>query len=128
MPIKILAVFANPKGTDSLRLGEEVRVIQECMNRGKKRSKLRLKTLHAATIDDLSRALLEESFDIVHLSGHGTGQGLVLEDSEGRISVPPPHALATTFEKYCPPLKCVILNSCYSVRQGVLMALGIPLR
>jgi hypothetical protein len=34
---KVLALFANPRGTSSLRLGEEDRTIREYFRRGKKR-------------------------------------------------------------------------------------------
>ncbi len=126
MPIQILSVFANPKGTNNLRLGEEERVIKECIKRSKHREKIHLVTCHATTIDDIARALLEEQFMIVHVSGHGTGRGLILEDESGKIRIPPPRALAEMFHAYCPPLQCVILNSCYSITQGILTALGIP--
>ena len=33
--MKTLVIFANPRGTDHLRLGEEDRVIQECIQRSK---------------------------------------------------------------------------------------------
>lgn len=126
MLVRILALFANPMGTDAIRLGEEQRVIEQCIGRSKQRSKIRLTCHHAATVDDLARALLEGQHDIVHLSGHGSGKGFVLEDDDGRPHVPPPAALAGLFEAHSPPINCVILNSCYSLTEGVLTALGVP--
>ncbi len=122
----ILAIFANPKGTDALRLGEEQRVIQQCIERSRQRARLRLEVRHAATVDDLSRALLDKPYAIVHLSGHGTGRGFVLEDDRGAPFVPPPAALAKVLGDHSPPIECVILNSCYSLTEGVLTALGVP--
>lgn len=122
----ILAVFANPKGTDALRLGEEQRVIQQSIERSRERARLRLDVRHAATVDDLSRALLERPYAIVHLSGHGTGRGFVLEDNRGEPFVPPPAALAKLLGDHSPPIEGVILNSCYSLTEGVLTALGVP--
>ena len=62
----------------------------------------------------------------MHLSGHGTGQGFALEDDRGHIFVPPPAALARLFHDHSPPIECVILNSCYSLTEGILTALGVP--
>lgn len=79
--MKVLVVFANPRGTSSLRLGEEDRTIQECVRRSKNRDNLSLIIHHAATVDDIRRALLDNDYEIVHFSGHGTGTGLAFEDN-----------------------------------------------
>lgn len=126
MKIRILAAFANPKGTDQLRLGEEEKVIKECIKLSKHRDNIELVTCHATTIDDISRELLQNEFDVIHISGHGTGRGLVFEDASGNTSIPKPKALADLFKTYSPPINCVILNSCYSSKQGYLTALGVP--
>ncbi len=122
----ILAVMPNPKWTDPLRLGEEERVIKQCIERSTRRRDLVLDTRHAATVDDLARALLEKRYDIVQISGHGTKRGLLFEDDRGEPFVPPPAALARLFADHSPPIRCVILNSCYSLNQGILTALGVP--
>jgi hypothetical protein len=51
--LKILVVFANPRGTSALRLGEEDRTINECFRRAKNRDGLSLRILHASTVDDI---------------------------------------------------------------------------
>jgi len=125
MTIRILVLFANPKGTNPIRLGTEQRAIEQCIERSQHRHRIHLHHHHATTVDDLARALLEP-YEIVHLSGHGSGQGFVLETDNGRPFVPPPAALAGLFQEHSPPIQCVILNSCFSLTQGVLTALGIP--
>ncbi len=124
--IRVLVICANPRGTDSLRLGEEDRVLHECIKLARLRDKVRISVKHAATIHDLRRALLDEQYDIIHISGHGTGQGLVFENVAGNVELVPPRALAKQLAAYSPPLKCVILNSCYSLRQGKLLSMGVP--
>jgi hypothetical protein len=124
--MKILALFANPRGTDTIRLGEEDRVLKECIRRSKNRENVELTILHAATVDDARRALLDDAYDIVHFSGHGTGTGLAFEDSRGRLYIPPRDALAELLKAFSPPLQCVLLNACYSTSQGSLTSLGIP--
>jgi hypothetical protein len=126
LDMKVLVVFASPRGTDTLRLGEEDRVIQECIRRCKNRDHVRLTIKHAATVDDIRRALLDDDFDIVHFSGHGTGSGLAFEDGLGRLFVPPREAIANLLSEFSPPLQCAVLNACYSTSQGQFTSLGIP--
>jgi CHAT domain len=82
--------------------------------------------LHAATIDDVRRALLNEEYDVVHFSGHGTGTGLAFEDVSGSLYVPPQDALAELLADFSPPIRCLLLNACYSVSQGQFTSLGVP--
>ena len=125
---KILAVFANPRGTSSLRLGEEDRTIRESIQLSEHRDAFKVEAVHAARVDDVARALLKVKPDIVHVSGHGSGSGLILETPSGGIYVVPQRALADLLREYAPPagtLGCVLLNACYSVAQGKLTSLGV---
>jgi hypothetical protein len=124
--IEVLVIFANPRGTSQLRLGTEDRVIRESIRLSSNRSKISLTTCNAATIHDLRRAFLDKQFDIVHISGHGTGAGLVLENEAGERYVVPQKALADQLRAYSPPLQCAILNACYSISQGHLTSLELP--
>lgn len=124
--ISILAVLANPKGTDQLRLAEEDRVLHECIQLSKYRDNFYLVVKHAATIHDLRRTLLEHEFQIIHFSGHGTTQGLAFENEVGEAHVVPPIALAQLLSTYSPPVESVILNACFSEDQGQLVSLGVP--
>jgi hypothetical protein len=124
--VKVLIVFANPRSTDPLRLGTEDRIIQESIKLSRYRDNIALKICHAATTDDLRRSLLEESFQIVHISGHGAEEGLVLESQSGEEYIVPKQALANLLKRYSPPLQCVILNACHSTMQAQLISLGVP--
>lgn len=126
MKTNILVVFANPSGTNQLRLDAEDKAIKDSFLRGRHRDYYNLRTLHAVTIQDLRQAILGESYSIVQISGHGTNNGLVLENDEGGIFVVPQKALAELFQIYSPPLQCVVLNACYSIAQGKLISLGVP--
>src|SRR5689334_12366317 len=110
---RILAVFANPQGSDPLRLGEEDRVLHECLRLARNR-RLALDVRHAATVHDLRRALLDDDAHVVHFSGHGTGKGLAFEDESGHVKLIPSAALAELLTAYVPPLHTVVLNACYS--------------
>lgn len=124
--VRVLIVFANPRGTSPLQLGTEDRAIRESIKLSRYRDNISLQTCHASTIHDLRRALLDHEYQIIHISGHGTDTGLMLEDELGGNSVVPQQALADLFQVYSPPLKCVILNACYSLSQGQLTSLGVP--
>ena len=136
--IKILVLAANPVNTSQLRLGEEVRSIQEELERAKYRDRFALISQWAVRVRDLSRALLEHKPQIVHFSGHGTGsqgddstrklssfpedtaepEGLVFEDDQGRATLVSSDALAGLFELFQNEVKCVLLNACYSEMQA----------
>ncbi len=124
--IKVLVVFANPRNTPSLRLGAEDRAIQQAIRRGRYRENIELTRCHAATVHDLRQALLDDEFQIAHISGHGINQGLVLEDERGNEHLVPQKALAALFKVYSPPLQCIMLNACYSLSQGRAISLGVP--
>jgi len=124
--MKVLAVFANPRGTNLLRLGEEDRKIEACIHRSKYRDNIQLVRKHAVTIEDVRRALLDDNFEMVHFSGHGTGAGLAFEDKSGNMYIPPRDAVAGLLEDFVPPLQCVLMNACYSTSQGTFTSLGVP--
>lgn len=124
--INVLVIFANPRGTNPLRLGTEDRVIRESVKLSRYRDNISLTIRHATTVHDLRRSLLEENYQIIHISGYGTGMGLVLENELGDRYVVPQQALADLFQAYSPPIQCTILNACYSISQGQLTSLGVP--
>jgi WD40 repeat protein len=115
----ILFLAANPRGTDALRLGEEVKKVEQGLERAKMRDRFRLVQKWAVTDDDLRRALLDHEPEIVHFSGHGSGDpGLVFEDDSGEAHVISGDALAQLFELCSGHVQCVVLNACYSEPQA----------
>nr|BBH86384.1 hypothetical protein KTC_11350 [Thermosporothrix sp. COM3] len=122
----VLAVFANPPGTDRLRLDREERAIRAAIERSKFRDHIHLETRAAATLEDLSRALLDETYQIIHIAGHGNGRGLVLADEDGGMRLINQAVLADLLQEYRSTIQCVLLNSCYSFKQGSLLSQYIP--
>ncbi len=98
----VLLVFANPINTGRLRLDTEAREIQQSIERSK-----------------------EETFQIIHVSGHGSRNGLLLANDRGGQYVVDPSTFIELFQRY-PSIECVILNACYSTVQGRLLASSIP--
>lgn len=146
----ILFLAANPVATHRLRLDEEVREIEEGLQRSKYRDRFELKQRWAVRPRDLQQAMLCERPQIVHFSGHGLGQvthaqssentrkvtlvgndqtseeGLILEDSTGQPKLVRTEALEALFELFSESVECVVLNACYSERQAQAIAHHIP--
>jgi hypothetical protein len=123
----ILFLAANPKGTVSLRLDQELRDIGEGLQRAQKRDQFKLEQRSAVRPRDIQRAMLDLGPQIIHFSGHGAGEaGLVFEDEIGNSKLVDGDALAALFELFVDQLNCVVLNGCYSEVQAQAIAQHIP--
>lgn len=114
---KILILSANPLETERLRLDEEVREIEEGLLRSKFRGQFEIQTRWAVRYRDLRRSLLDSKPQIVHFSGHGEEDCLVLEGELGIPASIAPKAISGLFELCSGHVECVMLNACYSVSQ-----------
>jgi hypothetical protein len=126
--LSILFVSANPAGTDPLRVQLEERIVRDAIAHSPNRARLSLVTQPAATFEHLRQALLHGSYDVVHVAGHSETDGLILEDAHGDCVRIAPKGLAMMFANYAAPagrLRCVILNACYSVATGELIAMDV---
>ncbi|BBD63139.1 TIR protein (plasmid) [Nostoc sp. HK-01] len=124
---KILLLAANPIGSRNLRLGEEMREIEEGLKRSRNRERYSIATAQAVRYRDIRRAILEHEPQIIHFSGHGAGEeGLVFEDETGAAKLVNAEALAGLFQIFSGQLECVILNACYSQVQAEAIAQHIP--
>jgi vWA-MoxR associated protein C-terminal domain/CHAT domain len=126
-PQTILFLAANPKGTDPLRLDQELRDIGEGLQRAQKRDQFNLAQRSAVRPRDIQRAMNDLRPQIVHFSGHGTGDaGLVFEDEIGNAKMVDGDALAALFGLFADRLNCVVLNGCYSEVQAQAISQYIP--
>lgn len=130
----ILILAANPIGTNRLRLEEEVRDIEEGLKRSKCRDQFNLKQRWAIRIRDLRRVLLDHEPQIVHFTGHGETNGLLVEDRQGFAKLVSPGALAGLFKLHSEQIECVVLSACYSDRQAyainkhIKYVIGMPVQ
>ncbi|KAM3103008.1 TIR domain-containing protein [Phormidesmis sp. 146-12] len=124
VPVKrILVLAANPKGTSRLRLDAEVRDIEAGLRRSKNRDQFVLTQQWAVRPRDIQRAMLDVDPQIVHFSGHGSGdEGLVFEDEVGLPKLIEGQALARLFDLFSDKVECVVLNGCYSEVQAQSIA------
>lgn len=126
--INALFLLSSARGADSLRLNAEQQAIEEALRLSRHRDRIQMRSLPITTSTDLRRALLDPdwNYQIVHLSGHGTSSGFLLDDDGGRPRSVSPEALGEYFRLYRETLRCVLLNACYTLAVGQLVALGIP--
>lgn len=113
-------------------MDKEVREIKESLRRAKLREQFDIRSEWAISFEDLRRALLDHEPQIVHFSGHGDKDGLVLE---GELELAEPissEALSRLFELFSKHIECVILNACYSAPQAaainkhIIYVIGMP--
>jgi hypothetical protein len=124
---KILFLASNPTNTGRLRLDKEFREIAEGLKRANERKRFDLIPNLAVRVEDLRRALLDNSPAIVHFAGHGDGtDGIFTENDQGEAYGVPNEALAGLFELCAGHIECVILNACYSDVQAGAIAKYIP--
>ena len=125
-PVRILFLAAKPTDTDPLRLGEEVRTIDERLREADYRDQLDLVPHFAVRLEDLSKSLLRYKPHLVHFSGHGSPSGaIILEDASGRSNEVSPKVLGDLFGILRDNLRCVVLNACYSATQANEVTDGI---
>jgi hypothetical protein len=125
---KILILAANPKNTDRLRLDQEVREIDEGLQRSRHREQFELTSKWAVRLRDFYRYMLDIQPQIVHFSGHGGGEsGIALEDETGNVQLLQTEQLAGIFKLFASKgVECVLLNACYSQVQAEAIRQYIP--
>ncbi|MBO3747487.1 CHAT domain-containing protein [Streptosporangiaceae bacterium NEAU-GS5] len=122
----ILFLTADPTDANRLRLGEELREIQEKLQLSRLRARFRLEQRPSVRPLDITQALLDVQPSIVHFSGHGTAAGrLCVENSRGRSHPLAPEALSDLFKNFAGHVRCVVLNACYSAQQAEAIAAHI---
>jgi len=115
----ILVLAANPNHTSRLRLDQEVREIDNGLQRAKRRDEFILKQVWAARPVDVRRAMLDLNPNIVHFCGHGAGKdGIAFEDEAGNTNLVKAKVLAEFFELFSDTVECVLFNGCYSEIQA----------
>jgi hypothetical protein len=124
--LSILFLVADPTDASRLRLGEELRQIQEQLSLAKLREKFEFHQRMSVRPTDISQALLDIQPQIVHFSGHGTKDGaLCFENKIGEVHLIQPDALAALFEQFANKVYCIVLNACYSEIQAQAIATHI---
>lgn len=121
LPEKITVLFlaANPKHTDSLRLDEEAREIQERIRRSEYRDTITFESRWAVRTGDIIEAINEVKPDVIHFSGHGNEYGdLVFENEYGEPKMVKKEAMASTISTVSDKVRFMFFNACFSAEQA----------
>ncbi|MGK7896325.1 MAG: CHAT domain-containing protein [Xenococcus sp. (in: cyanobacteria)] len=111
---KILILASNPKGSSNLNLLPEIRDLQEAIQRSLNREHFTVEWRVAVRQSDLRRYILDVKPQIIHFCGHGTQQGLLLEDDNGTAKLVSKLFFADLLSKFADHIECVLLNVCDS--------------
>ncbi len=132
LPVKILFLAANPAGTTRLQLDREARSIQEAIEGAPLHGSFEFKSVGAMRMEDLQRNLMGYQPTVVHLSGHGNEDGLLLEDDRGHSRALSSSRLEEIFALLKDSIHLVVLNTSSSAEQATSIArhvefvVGIP--
>ena len=121
---KVLWLIANPPLTDSLDLEEEVRQVEQQLLAAKYRDRVTFRHKPAVRAFDVIHTVSDMAPDIVHFSGHGSSDGIVLRDDSGKHVVASGEWLQSLFSGR--GVKLVVLNSCYSNDQVLAISKVVP--
>jgi hypothetical protein len=123
--ITILFLAANPKDQDPLRLGEEVRTIDEQLRLAQHRDRFNLEQQWAVRTGDILAAMRRYKPDIVHFSGHGSASGnLIFEDVSRATKEVSAAALGELF-RVLKGVRCVVMNACWSDKHAGAIAKSV---
>lgn len=117
MPLRILAVIANPRGVPPLDVEREWRTLNTALSQLSDKQEIVITRLEKATLSALRQELRRETYHILHFVGHGdfdeqSGNGvLLLEDDEGfKRSISGPDLGVLLYDVQS--LRLVVLNIC----------------
>jgi hypothetical protein len=121
--LKVLFFAADPLSVDGehrrLLLDRESRDIKEEMTAALHRDRFEFIICEATRLTDLRRELLAVRPQIVHFSGHGGSEGLVIEDDDGEGPYRVDAAkLNRFFSAFRDQIQVVVLNACDSLPEA----------
>lgn len=115
-------VLARPRG-ETLELDEELRQIRKRVQQAKHGHRLLFEPHGAARADDLIDLLERTDARVVHFSGHGGTEGLVLVGRGGQRAHPVDAAsLRKMFRTYDGPVRLAVLSACSSHAEAQAIA------
>ena len=115
---RILFLAASPQNEARLRVGAEHDKINDELSRSGQRDKFVFSSLMAVTPESILRSIVQEDPYIIHFSGHGEEDGIILETPAGLSKKVTPAALKKLFSAAAKNVQCVLLNACYSADQA----------
>ncbi|WP_339153624.1 tetratricopeptide repeat protein [Actinomadura luteofluorescens] len=132
-PLRVLAIMASPAGQVLLDYEAEQNRILEALSAARDEGAY-VRFLNSGTLEELSRALNQERFHILHISCHATAGTLYLEDDLGQSMQVNAERVATTILHADRTPALVSLSGCGTALGGstenlarVLTMKGVPM-
>ncbi len=112
--VRILFLAANPKSTPQLDLNAEFEAIEEQLNATRHTNSFLLQHRWKLSSEQLLDFLLKYRPHILHFSGHGVEDNLILLDRDGNPWSLDRRLARQAFSSAKDTLKLVVLNACFS--------------
>lgn len=116
--IKVLFLAANPVDKTRLALDREFRAISERVRTSRYRDRVELHSEWAVRPRDLQDKLLWHQPHIVHFSGHGLSDRILLVDDHARAFPVSGAALQQLFATLTDNIRVIVFNACFSDDQA----------
>lgn len=117
--LRILFLAANPVDQARTFVEFEFESIQKMFLREGFKNRLEIIPIMDTNPDNFITYILHYRPNIVHFSGHGSEEGLVLTDDKSKKGIPiPKERLADVFKLFKEVVGCVVLNACFSLPQA----------
>lgn len=111
---KILYLAASPKGETRIEGDKEFRLIKGELARGRHRDQFQfLQPQFAVTASELIRSMRDKP-SVIHFSGHGESEGLIISTDDNKPQLLPLVALKRLLKPLRGIAEILILNSCFS--------------
>jgi hypothetical protein len=123
--LKISYIESVPKGAPLLQTGLEYKELEQAIGRGLFGKKYRLLPIvFSATMANLINALLRDTPEIIHFSGHAGKNGLVFSDRNNELAILSNQSLDLVFQTVQKvygsagrSIELIFLNACHSEEQ-----------
>src|ERR1700752_369555 len=109
--LRLLVVAAKPKDMTKLALDDELRRLRNKMTDNVEIGNAEVMVTWAARPLDLQTAVRENRPHVLHFAGHGSREGIWLEDDEGNGQLLSKESLSLILSA-SPELRLVVLNAC----------------
>lgn len=115
---KILILASAPSTAHRLYWNKEVKRIKKDLRQSKYRDYFKIESEWDLDPGDFLTAMLDHDPHIVHYTGHGKAEGLLVDDGMDFATLISTQALSSLFKQFSKKVECVILSSCYSAPQA----------
>jgi hypothetical protein len=121
--ITVLFLGGTPEGgEETLRLDREFREIEKELRASHYRERINVAIAHAVRISDILAAFNRHDPDVVHFSGHGDTDMLLLDSADGRPHELRDEHLGLLLGAARKPIRLLVLNACFSAEQAAMAA------